>query len=438
MKNGNYSPPSITGVVVVIALLAGIGLTSAADDTQIGSGYAWFNNSDGYRTNTLRVNDTAVNDNSAVEVDFTRTGGYTTFAYGVNVTGAQTDRGANTGIRGQTSLNTAGQEGLAVGSLAGSCGWHSHGHFYGVHGRSTPNSLSNVDSSFTSTGLGGKFYAGPDDTHTLTLNSLGTYWVGGVYGKVEGNINGPAPTTAGAVAGVIGIDNTTGTAPSYAGYFDGSVRVTDLPLGSATDGIVVADPDGVLRNSGKNMSALGADADWYNVSDPGNPPDDITNNIYTQGKVGIGTSAPTHMLHINGTTYFDDVAYIGTGQRIQAEAPGGARILGEQGHTPAKPAIGFFSTNGVDDGDGYGNGIYRPLAHTMAFATLSQERMRIAAGGNIGIGTTNPQRALHVNDVIRLEPRLTAPLSPAEGDIYVNSNDHHIYCRLGGIWKQLD
>jgi hypothetical protein len=81
--------------------------------------------------------------------------------------------------------------------------------------------------------------------------------------------------------------------------------------------------------------------------------------------------------------------------RIQADAAGGARILGTQGNTADKPAIGFFSSNGVDDGGG-GNGIFRPLANTMAFATSSNERMRISNNGNIGIGTTDPLSLLHV------------------------------------------
>ena len=37
---------------------------------------------------------------------------------------------------------------------------------------------------------------------------------------------------------------------------------------------------------------------------------------------------------------------------------------------------------------------------------------------NVGIGTTTPKRKLHVNDVMRLEPRSSAPANPGEGDIY--------------------
>ena len=43
------------------------------------------------------------------------------------------------------------------------------------------------------------------------------------------------------------------------------------------------------------------------------------------------------------------------------------------------------------------------------------------SSGNVGIGTTAPARALQINDVMRLQPRATAPSSPAAGDIYADS-----------------
>jgi hypothetical protein len=77
---------------------------------------------------------------------------------------------------------------------------------------------------------------------------------------------------------------------------------------------------------------------------------------------------------------------------LWAASPGGARILSTQGNTPASPAIGFqssVSASGAPQEDGGGgNGIFRPLANTMAFATASLERMRIDVSGDLLIGTT--------------------------------------------------
>jgi len=43
-----------------------------------------------------------------------------------------------------------------------------------------------------------------------------------------------------------------------------------------------------------------------------------------------------------------------------------------------------------------------------------------------------------IKDVLKLTPRSSAPTGPVEGEIYVNSSTHHIYCYLNGVWVQLD
>lgn len=42
-----------------------------------------------------------------------------------------------------------------------------------------------------------------------------------------------------------------------------------------------------------------------------------------------------------------------------------------------------------------------------------------------------------INDVLILPPRASAPSNPTQGELYVGTDDH-IYCYLGGSWKQLD
>ncbi|MGC9308203.1 MAG: C25 family cysteine peptidase [Thermoplasmatota archaeon] len=63
-----------------------------------------------------------------------------------------------------------------------------------------------------------------------------------------------------------------------------------------------------------------------------------------------------------------------------------------------------------------------------------------ASSNYVGIGTSTPQRALHVNDVMRLEPRATFPSSPDDGDLCVvgSEGSYHIYCYLNSNWRQLD
>ncbi len=89
-----------------------------------------------------------------------------------------------------------------------------------------------------------------------------------------------------------------------------------------------------------------------------------------------------------------------TGSSSFSLSNGGARILSAQGNTATNPAIGFHSTASTfasanNDGGG-GNGIFRPLANNMAFATASIERMRINQAGFVGIGTSSPTSGLHL------------------------------------------
>jgi hypothetical protein len=54
---------------------------------------------------------------------------------------------------------------------------------------------------------------------------------------------------------------------------------------------------------------------------------------------------------------------------------------------------------------------------------------------NIGVGVSSPQRALHVNDVIRLEPRATEPTNPSKGDIYMDNNTNKLRVFDGTQWQ---
>ena len=145
-------------------------------------------------------------------------------------------------------------------------------------------------------------------------------------------------------------------------------------------------------------------------------------NVHVSDSVGIGTTNPQADLHIQ-----DTIADI----RLTSNSGNPSMIQFYDGGTGPQATIRWSPT-------------YKALMLETSGDPV--KHICLLPRNNVGIGTTNPQRALHVNDVMRLEPRSTAPSSPSEGDIYVhldpdNSVDpsnHHIYCYLNSIWKQLD
>lgn len=92
--------------------------------------------------------------------------------------------------------------------------------------------------------------------------------------------------------------------------------------------------------------------------------------IDSSGNVGIGTSAPTALLHVEGGSVRTSASYIvsGAGELRQSLATGGISL----------------NTNGA-------NGIAFETGGTPA------ERMRISNAGNVGIGTSSPATLLDVS-----------------------------------------
>jgi hypothetical protein len=60
----------------------------------------------------------------------------------------------------------------------------------------------------------------------------------------------------------------------------------------------------------------------------------------------------------------------------------------------------------------------------------------IGTTGKVGVGTSTPARSLHVSDVVRLEPRASAPDSAAMGDMYVRSSDGKLLVYDGSLWQE--
>ena len=56
--------------------------------------------------------------------------------------------------------------------------------------------------------------------------------------------------------------------------------------------------------------------------------------------------------------------------------------------------------------------------------------------GNVGIGTSSPERTLHVKDVLRLEPRISVPDSPEAGDMYFDATTNKLKVFDGNLWQE--
>ena len=108
----------------------------------------------------------------------------------------------------------------------------------------------------------------------------------------------------------------------------------------------------------------------------------FSNNIsLVSGNIGIGTSNPAEKIHVLSNI---------VKMRLQSSAT-----------TNINSSLDFYNINGINGFIGYSNAQDLALnnsasAGALRFFTNNTERLSILNAGNIGIGTTNPQSALHV------------------------------------------
>ena len=192
-----------------------------------------------------------------------------------------------------------------------------------------------------------------------------------------------------------------------------------------------------------------------------------SNNLFNNGaNIGIGTTNPLEKLHINGNLRTSQVNsssnllltakpkstpgafpgqilltsgstyYPGGDVTINAGGPDeyygggiGASIIFKGFDYPSNPGEGanlLFRT-----GEAWGGERFFKFQKPGGSSNV----MVISSSGRVGIGMDSPQTSLHVKDVLRLEPRNTAPSSPSKGDMFFDSTINKLRVYDGTTWQ---
>jgi hypothetical protein len=175
----------------------------------------------------------------------------------------------------------------------------------------------------------------------------------------------------------------------------------------------------------------------FRVADSGTAGDSVAGvaamTIDIDGNIGVGTGNPEAPLHVAGDNNVIRLDHAGILDNPNFWISQNAYFDGTwQRITDGNPTCGmaFNDELGLID--------FHTDSLTTGEPSLGNEeslRLRIANNGNIGIGTMSPARRLHITDVMRLEPRASAPSGPSEGDIYMDSVTHKLMVYDGTTWR---
>lgn len=175
---------------------------------------------------------------------------------------------------------------------------------------------------------------------------------------------------------------------------------------------------------------------------------DLLINHYVNNEIAVFRSGA-------GTDFYDNINVTGDLIRLYNNKSGDADAFIEIGGSDTgENGIRLMMNNSVDwrieSGVAWGNGLVIKdeenninhlkfnfnggLSIGNNFVSTNPGAGKTIVQGYVGINETNPQQALHIKDVMRLEPRSTAPDNAALGDLYVDSDTSELCFFDGGVW----
>jgi hypothetical protein len=204
-----------------------------------------------------------------------------------------------------------------------------------------------------------------------------------------------------------GNSNTTGSSNTFTGDSAGFSNTTGGGNSAVGDSALVSNTTG-----GSNL-AVGSYALQSNTTGSSNIAvggSSLASNTTGNNNIAVGTSA---------------LSFYTTGSRNSALGVVAGGDLSVPGTGNGNVFLGYKA--GYNEGGSNKLYIANSDVNTLIYGDFSNKY--------VGINTTTPARNLHINDVMRLQPRSAAPSSPAEGDIYYSSSSHKLMVYDGTTWQ---